>query len=248
VGEFRDHFSKLAASYADFRPHYPPELFSYLASVAPAREAAWDCACGNGQASIDLAEHFGRVIATDASVKQIDSAKAHPKIDYRVAPAYASGLADQSVDLVTVAQALHWFDRDAFYAEAKRVLRPKGVLAVWCYGVSKLEDPAADELFQDFYANRVGDYWPPERRIVEEGYRTIEFPFAEVTPPEFKMQTHWSLPDLLGYLSSWSGVQRFTEARGESPLPQLEAQLLLVWGDPARKMRIDWPLSLRLGF
>lgn len=247
MGEFRDHFSKLAARYADFRPHYPPELFSYLASVAPAREAAWDCACGNGQASVDLASHFASVVATDASATQIQSAKKHPNIEYSVANAYASGLVDSSVDLVTVAQALHWFDRAAFYAEAKRVLRPRGVLAVWCYGVSKLADPAADELFQDFYANRIGDYWPPERKLVEEAYRTIEFPFEELTPPPFQMQTNWSLAELLGYLSSWSGVQRFTEARGENPLPQLEAQLLLVWGDPERKMRIDWPLSLRLG-
>lgn len=247
MAEFRDHFSQLASRYADHRPHYPPELFAYLATVAPARELVWDCACGNGQASIDLARHFARVVATDASAKQIAAAKPHPKVEYRVAAADQSGLPDGSVDLVTVAQALHWFDLDAFYTEAKRVLRPGGLLAVWCYGVSSLDTPETDELFQDFYANQIGSYWPPERKLVEEGYRTLSFPFVELDAPQFKMQTRWTLPELTGYLSSWSGVHRYTEARGQSPLPQFEAQMLQAWGDPNRARVIDWPLSLRAG-
>lgn len=245
--QFHDHFSTLARRYADFRPHYPAELFAYVASVASARGVVWDCACGNGQASLGLADHFQRVIATDASEKQIVAAKAHPRIEYRVASAETSGLAEASVDAVTVAQALHWFNLDAFYTEAKRVLRPGGVLAFWSYGISKIDHGPADELFQDFYWNVVGPYWPPERKIVEEGYQTLPFPFKELQPPPITMKTRWTLPELIGYLSTWSGVKRYVEARGESPLPQFEAQMLLAWENPEIRREITWPLSMRAG-
>jgi len=244
---FHDHFSNVANRYADFRPHYPAALFDYLATLAPRSSLVWDCATGNGQASVDLAERFDRVVATDASREQIASAKPHPKIEYRVAPADYSGLPDESVGLITVAQALHWFDLERFYAEAKRVLQPGGVLAVWAYGINEVEGDAVNRLVQDFYSNIVGPYWPPERKLVEEGYRTIPFPFAEIAPPSFRMETRWTLEQLLGYFSTWSATNRFIKATGRNPLEPLSDVLVRSWGEVHRPRRITWPLSLRLG-
>lgn len=244
---FCDHFAPVATSYADFRPRYPRELFAWLASLVPCRELAWDCAAGSGQASIDLAEHFAQIVATDASRAQIDAALAHPRIDYRVAPAEASGLKDASVDLVTVAQALHWFDLAGFYAEVRRVLRPGGVLAVWTYGVLTVEGPEVDALVQHFYHDTVGPYWPPERAHVENGYRSLPFPFAEIIAPPFAMAANWTLPQLLGYFRSWSATGRFAAVNGYDPVAVLEQQLKPLWGDVERVRQVTWPLALRVG-
>jgi SAM-dependent methyltransferase len=244
---FPDHFSGVASRYADFRPHYPAELFDYLATLADRRSLVWDCACGNGQATLDLAERFARVVATDGSKEQIASARAHRRIEYRVATAEQSGLSDESAGLITVAQALHWFDLERFYAEARRVLRPGGVLAAWAYGVNQVEGEAVNEIVQEFYADTVGPYWPPERKLVEEGYRTIPFPFAEITPPTFRMETRWTLDELLGYFSTWSATNRFIKATGQNPLDPLSVALARVWDNPDSTRLIVWPLSLRLG-
>ncbi len=242
-----DHFSEVANCYADFRPHYPVELFDYLASLVPRDSLVWDCACGNGQATYDLARHFDTVVATDASREQIASATAHPKVEYRVAPAEESGLPDKSVGLITVAQALHWFDLKRFYTETNRVLIPGGVLAMWAYGINTVECNAINQLVQDFYTNTVGPYWPPERKLVEEGYRTIPFPFAEITPPAFRMEARWTLNQLLGYFSSWSATNRYIKATGHNPLEPLSEALSRVWGDPNSPRLVTWPLSLRVG-
>ena len=244
---FHDHFSGVANRYADFRPHYPAALFDYLATLVPQSSVVWDCACGNGQATLDLAARFNKVIATDASREQIASASPHPKIEYRVAPAEQSGLPDQSVALVTLAQALHWFDFDRFYAEVKRVLTSDGVIAAWAYGVITVEGDEVNQLALDFYEHTVGPYWPPERRLVEEGYRTILFPFAEITPPAFRMETSWTLEQLLGYFSTWSATNRYIKADGRNPLEPLAAHLKRVWGDAESPRQIVWPLSLRVG-
>lgn len=244
---FADHFSTVAANYADFRPSYPPALFAWLATLTPGHELAWDCAAGSGQASVDLARHFDRVVATDASAKQIAAAEPHPRIDYRVAAAEASGLADASVDLLTVAQALHWFDLDRFYAEARRVLKPAGILAVWTYGVLVLEDPRLNECVQVFYRDTVGPYWPPERHHVETGYRELPFPFPEITAPPVHMETTWNLPQLLGYFRSWSATARYVVTHGSDPVAILAAELAPLWGDPEQPRAMAWPLSLRVG-
>jgi SAM-dependent methyltransferase len=244
---FHDHFSDIANRYADFRPHYPAALVDYLATLAPRNVLVWDCACGNGQATLDLADRFDRVVATDASAEQIASAQAHPQVDYRVASAEQSGLPNQSTGLITIAQALHWFNLERFYAEAKRVLAPDGVLAAWAYGINVVDDGAVNELVQDFYSNIVGAYWPPERKLVEEGYRTIPFPFAEITPPSFRMEARWTLDQLLGYFSTWSATNRFIKVTGRNPLEPLSAALSDVWGDRSLPKRITWPLSLRVG-
>jgi ubiquinone/menaquinone biosynthesis C-methylase UbiE len=244
---FHDHFSGVARSYADFRPHYPAALFDFLASQVPAGSSVWDCACGNGQATVDLARRFAKVIGTDASAEQIASATKQANIEYRVATAEQSGLPDHSVQLVTVAQALHWFNFDRFYAEVNRVLAPGGRVAVWAYGINTVEGDAVDTLVQDYYANIVGPYWPPERKLVEEGYRTIPFPFAEITPPPFQMQADWNLDGLLGYFSTWSATNRYIKATGRNPLEKLSVDLKGVWGNPTEPRRVLWPLSLRMG-
>jgi SAM-dependent methyltransferase len=244
---FHDHFSGVASRYADFRPRYPAALFDHLATLAPRRSLVWDCACGNGQATVDLAERFDRVVATDASREQIASAKPHPRVEFRAAPAEQSGLPEESVGLITVAQALHWFDLDRFYAEVQRVLKPGGVIAVWAYGIIEVEGEAVDRLAREFYADTVGPYWPPQRLLVEAGYRTVPFPFAEAVPPAFRMETRWTLDQLLGYFSTWSATSRFIKETGRNPLEALSAALAPVWGDANAPRLIVWPLSLRLG-
>ena len=245
--QFHDHFSGVANRYADFRPHYPAALFDYLATLVPQSSVVWDCAAGNGQATLDLAARFDKVIATDASREQIASATPHPKIEYRVAPAEQSGLPDKSIALVTVAQALHWFDLDRFYAEVKRVLIPNGVIAVWAYGINTVEGDEVNQLAYEFYAETVGPYWPPERKLVEDGYRTIPFPFVEITPPAFRMEAQWTLEQLLGYFSTWSATNRYIKANGHNPLEPLASDLKRVWGDKDSARLIAWPLTIRLG-
>jgi ubiquinone/menaquinone biosynthesis C-methylase UbiE len=244
---FHDHFSDVAKRYADFRPNYPAALFEFLTTLAPRNSLVWDCACGNGQATVDLAQRFDRVVATDASREQITSAKPNPNVEYRVAPAEQSGLSDGSVALITVAQALHWFDFDRFYAEVKRVLARNGVLAVWAYGINEVEGEAVNELVQNFYSNIVGPYWPPERKMVEEGYRTIPFPLAEIPAPRFRMETQWTLDQLLGYFSTWSATNRYIKSTGRNPLESLSAELSSVWGVAGSGRLVVWPLTLRVG-
>ena len=244
---FKDHFSVVAANYAQYRPRYPRELFDFLRRIVPSAARVWDCACGSGQAALGLAERFAAVVATDASAGQIAAATPHPRVTYRVAPAEASGLPDHSVDLVTVAQALHWFDLGRFYAEVRRVLADGGILAVWSYGHLQSGDAAIDREIGHFYHDVVGPYWPPERQLVEEGYRTIPFPFAEVPAPAFAMRVQWPLPQLLGYFRSWSATARYLAARGHDPVEALEPKLQAPWGDPATVREIIWPLAVRLG-
>ena len=218
--KFKDHFSAHAADYAQFRPHYPSALFEYLSSLAPNRELAWDCATGNGQAAVELGKFFHRVIATDASEKQITNATKHPHLEYRTASAEASGLETHSVALITVAQALHWFDLAKFFAEAERVLQRRGVLAVWTYNLFRVT-PAIDELVENFYRETVGPFWDFERTLVETGYRTVDFPFAKIDPPDFQMTADWSLERALGYLRTWSATKAFIKERGFDPVDSL---------------------------
>ncbi len=246
---FSDHFSGVASEYALFRPLYTEPLFDWLAGLAPRRDLAWDCATGSGQAAVALASRFERVIATDASAGQVAAAIPHPRVEYRVATAEASGLNPASVDLVTVAQALHWFDRPAFYAEARRVVRPGGVVAAWTYGHPSIDETRADLLLQRFYSETVGPYWPKERALVDAGYRTIDFPFAGAPPPPvFEMETSWPLAALVGYVATWSAVTRFRAAKGEDSVAAFAEALQPLWGDPQRPRRIAWPLALRAGY
>jgi SAM-dependent methyltransferase len=243
---FADHFSSVAAAYAAYRPTYPDELFAWLAYQAPARDLAWDCATGNGQAAVGLAAHFNLVIATDASREQIGHARAHPRVTYRVARAESAVLAPGSCDCVTVAQALHWFDIPAFFTHAIRVLKPRGVLAAWTYSGAHLADERLDAVLRRFARETVGPYWPAERRLVDTGYLTLEFPFQEIEPPRYTLVQSPTLEELGGYLRSWSATRRYVEAHGEDPVLALEAELRRTWNDGSRR-RLTWPLHLRVG-
>jgi SAM-dependent methyltransferase len=244
---YADHFSRVASAYATCRPSYPLELFTYLSDLLARHDLAWDCAAGSGQATLPLTGRFRRVLATDVSAAMLDRAPRHPSIEYRVSRAEDSGLADASADLVTVAQALHWLDIEPFYAEVERVLAPGGVLAVWSYTGQLLGDATLDAILTRFYTEVVGPYWPAERRHVEAGYRTLPFPYVELEAPAFVMQEHWTLPQLLGYLGTWSATQRFREVQGYDPVARLAGELAESWGDPASVRLIRWPLSLRVG-
>lgn len=244
---FKDHFKAVARQYSDSRPTYPKELFAWLASQCPAHERAWDCGTGSGQAALDLAAHFGRVLATDASSAQIGQAKRHDRVEYRVAPAEDSGLESATMDLVVVAQALHWFDVEAFHREALRVLKPEGVIAEWCYGIIEIEDEAINRPIQHFYGEVVGPYWPPERRHVETGYGELPFPFRKINSPAFSMRLTWSLDQLLGYLRSWSATARYIKTNGIDPVEALAAELSSIWDDSRQGRAISWPLALRVG-
>jgi len=243
---FADHFSRVSAGYATFRPRYPDALFDLLAAVAPAREAAWDCGTGSGQAAVGLARYFARVIATDASEAQIAHATPHPGVTYRVAPAEHSGLEDRSVDLVTAAQAVHWFEGPQFWAEARRVLRPAGVIAVWTYWFFAIT-PELDAIVRRFYKDTVGPFWPPERQVVEDRYRTLDFPFAEFTVPGFAIEQQVTLEDVAGYIRTWSATRKYIEHHGRDPVDDLLVELGPVWGDPAALRLARWPIALRAG-
>jgi SAM-dependent methyltransferase len=246
---FKDYFSGHAADYAVYRPTYPAELFAWLAQQCADHERAWDCATGNGQAAIALADHFQDVIATDGSAAQLQQAPTHPHVRYRVALAESSGLPDRSLDLVTVAQAVHWFNLEAFYPEVQRVLKPGGIFAMWCYGRPRLPSTALDDLLEDYYTRVLDDFWTPERRLVETGYQTLPFPFAAINGPEFVMTTTWTLPEFIGYLNTWSATQRFMAAHRVNPLAALATQLADHWCDrhPDQPMALSWPMSLRVG-
>lgn len=244
---FNDHFSKRSADYARFRPTYPPELVVWLASVAPSRRLALDCGCGTGQLSTLLAQQFDRVIGTDASPAQIANATRHERVQYRVESSERSRLGDASVDLVSAAQAAHWFDLEAFFEEVRRVLRPHGCVALITYGITETTGEPG-RLLENFYSTVIGPYWPPERRHVETGYRLLPFPFDEIMAPEMTMTTHWSLDQLLGYVDTWSAVRQAEVVLGRTPYAHFVDQMRTTWGDPGMRREVRWPLSMRVGF
>lgn len=244
---FADHFSDRAADYAVYRPTYPAEFIAYLASLAPARGLAWDAGTGNGQAATLLAEHFSTVVATDPSAEQLARARADPRVTYRAGREGESGLATASVDLVTVAQALHWFDLDLFYAEAQRVLKPRGAIAVWCYGLARMAS-TANNVFRRWHDERVQGRWPPERRHTDTGYRELAFPFDELRAPEWTMTARLTRAQFLGYVGTWSAVESARKREGLDLVPELAAALDPVWAaDDPRPVEIAWPITVRAG-
>jgi SAM-dependent methyltransferase len=243
---FRDHFSGHSADYAKYRPGYPDALFDWLAPLTKTHDLAWDVGTGSGQAAVGVVRHYRQVIATDPAQAQLRNATAHERILYKVAPAERTDLADASVDLVTVAQALHWFDRDRFFAEAKRVLKPEGAIVVWAYGLTMIS-PEVDPIVERCYREIVGPYWPSERIHVDNRYRTISFPFAEIDAPPFAMRAQWSLDDFIGYLDTWSASKRYAKERGANPLDLIRESLLQTWGPMHERRTVTWPLFLRAG-
>lgn len=244
---FKDHFSGHAADYAAARPNYPEALFDWLAERCQRRELAWDAGCGNGQASIALARRFRRLHASDPSAAQISAAIGTAGIDYRVEPAEASSLPDASVDLITVAQAYHWFDQRRFGAEADRVLRPGGLLAVFNYARSRV-DADVDRVFAELHDRTLAEDWPAERQHAIETFRALPFPFPEMTDlPRFELHCAWNLGQYLAYLRSWSASQRHLHRTGRDAVTDAAPQFAQAWGDGERVRDVRWPLMLRLG-
>jgi len=245
-GRFKDHFSEISAAYAAHRPSYPAALVARLARLAPARRLAWDAGCGSGQLSALLADQFERVVATDASPEQIGRAAPHPKVEYRCARAEASELPERVADLATAAQAVHWFDLPAYYAEVRRVVRPGGIVALISYGVVTVGTDL-DAVIQPFYRNVLASYWPPERRHVDNGYRSLPFPFEELDAPAFEIRLEWRLLDLLGYVGTWSAVWALQQAEGPGPFATFRGALEAAWGPATTVRTVRWPLVLRVG-
>jgi SAM-dependent methyltransferase len=244
---FKDHFSQQAAAYAAYRPHYPDALFDFVAGLTIEHRLALDCGTGNGQAAIGLAPRFEQVVATDPSDGQIQHATPRPNIEYRVAPAESSGLPSHSVNVVTAAQALHWFQPQAFFTEAKRVLVANGAIAVWGYGDPILDTKPLHETLHAFNRGLLEEYWPPERKLLLNGFREVPFPFDEVETPHFELGMHWSLSELAGYLRTWSATARYVMDRGTDPVADAERSLARDWGDPEIPRVIRWPLYIRAG-
>jgi SAM-dependent methyltransferase len=241
-----DRFGPVAEAYAAFRPRYPADLFAKLASLVLRRRIAWDCATGSGQAALGLADHFDYVLASDASQSQLKSAQPHERVSYVRARAEAAPLAEHSVDLVTVAQALHWFDITAFWREVRRVLNRGGVVAAWCYSLAET-DSRVDDVVRRFYTDIVGPYWPPQRRLVETGYRTVDFPFARHDSPGLRIEAGLTLEEFVGYIGTWSATVSYRAARGEDPLPKLRGQLAPLWGEPGERRVVRWPVAMLVG-
>ncbi|WP_283743309.1 class I SAM-dependent methyltransferase [Sideroxydans sp. CL21] len=242
----RDHFTPVAGQYAAFRPSYPDELFDWLAGIAPQRKMAWDCGAGSGQATVALASRFAQVLATDISSAQLASAPALANVEYRATSAEASGLPDHSVDIVTVAQALHWFDLPGFYGETQRVLKPLGIIAAWGYNRLRVDHPGLQQVLDRFYDETIGAYWPPERKHVENGYRDLSFPFSRIAAPAFSLHKEWTHEHLLGYLRSWSAVGRFQTANGFDPVSVLAEEIGRHWQE-GQTYQIEWPLFMHAG-
>lgn len=242
----KDLFSTDSASYAQFRPKYPDALFNELASRTRERIAAWDCGTGNGQAAVALGMRFDRVYATDLSPAQIKSAEPHHNVVYGVGTAEQSGLRTHSVNLITVAQAYHWFDHAKFIQEAKRVGQPGALVAIWCYALMSIS-PEVDRVVNDIYERDLGEFWEPERRYVESGYRDLPFDFQPVKLPAFQMQESWSLGQLLGYLGTWSALKTYQAKRGGNPVMERKTELQIAWGSELKRT-VTWPLSVRAGY
>lgn len=241
----KDLFSNQSALYARYRPVYPPELYEYILSFVKEKNLAWDCATGNGQAAAALAKDFKKVIATDISAEQISRAVPAANIEYSVCPAESSVLEDNSADLITVAQAYHWFDWKKFREEVMRVAKNGSVIAVWTYQ-SKTDDEAVDEIVKSFYKEVTQPYWDNERKYVDDLYETVEFEYELLPVKPFESVLYWERSDLAGFISSWSAVQNFIRQNGYSPVPELEMNLKKIWPDGEVKKTI-FPIYLKLG-
>lgn len=242
----RNWFDAGASDYARFRPEYPPELAAALACLTPRLRLAVDVGCGNGQLTRLLSAHYEAVVGLDPSADQLSHAGHDERITYLRAPAEQLPLDTHSADLITAAQAAHWFDLPAFYQEVRRVAVPGGVLALISYGVLELE-PSLNDRFQTFYWNEIGPYWPPERKLVDEGYAGIDFPFKPLPAPKMHIEREWQLSEFLGYLQTWSAVRHAKMAGQGDVLVRFADALAAAWGDGAQRRPIRWPLNMRIG-
>lgn len=244
----KDLFSERAKLYSRYRPEYPEALFGWVSSLVDDHNTVWDCATGNGQAAKGLARYFDRIIATDASAEQIGQAESDPKIEYRVATAAESGLPDWSVNMVTVAQALHWFDVDTFYAEVQRVLRRGGAVVIWGYGDPILETEPLQTILHDFNRGTIEEFWMPERQILLDRYEKVSFPFREIGTPVMNLECEWNLAELAGYLRTWSATANYVKKINVDPIPAVQSALAEHWGEKESRRLVSWPLHIRAGY
>ena len=241
----KDRFSTQSKSYAAFRPTYPSALYDFIMKHVSHNQTAWDCACGNGQVAKDLADRFEKVYATDHSENQIANAVKKDNIIYSVSPAEKTSFADQQFDLVTVGQALHWLDRPAFFDEARRVSKPGGVIAIWGYSLLSINEDI-DPIVNHFYTEVIGPYWDKERKLVDEQYKTVDFPFEKIEVPSFEFSFEWTSDEFLGYVSTWSSVQKYIRQNNEDPVHLIAADIQKLWGHQRRK--ISFPLFVLMGY
>jgi ubiquinone/menaquinone biosynthesis C-methylase UbiE len=242
--DLKDNFSSHSGEYKLFRPEYPEELYQFIYSIVPTKETAWDCGTGNGQVAAVLAETFQQVFATDISTQQINKAVRKDNIIYLVESAEKTAFHNHYFDLITIAQAIHWFDFDLFYKEAKRVLKPDGIIAVMGYGLLEV-NPEVDAVVQHFYSSVIGQYWDSERRYIDEQYKTIPFPFKEIECPTFYYKTEWTLEHLIGYLNTWSAVKHYQKQLNKDPLDEIREELQKAW--QKEKLTVSFPQLLRVG-
>lgn len=243
---FADHFSTQAADYAQYRPTYPPALFDWLSGLSDQHDLALDVACGSGQAAAALVGHFRQVIGSEPSFSQLQHAEQRPGLQYVCATAEQLPFRKEAFDLISVAQAIHWFDHPRFNREAERLLKPGGVLAAWGYGLFTT-GPAVDRLIEAYYRGTVGKYWPPERHWIEKSYAGLPFAFEPIEAPPFAIEVRWNLRQVLDYLFTWSATQRYIAEHHDNPLIALEQQLAEHWGEPGEAKTIHWPLFLLAG-
>ncbi|KAI9011374.1 methyltransferase type 11 [Gaertneriomyces semiglobifer] len=246
---FKDCFSTQSKTYAQFRPDYPPALYEFLTTLTKSHALVWDCATGSGQAAIALAQHFEKVVATDASASQIEQARKADNVEYRVATAEASGLAPASVDLVTVAQAVHWFDIEGFYKEVRRVVKPGGAIAVWTYSSLPSISPEIDSVLSEYYS-MMTPYWAFDISIVDNSYRDLPFPFENLCKgdhEEFPSHLDWTLDTVFGYLRSWSGTQAYIRKHGSDPVNSYEDRVRKAWGNPEDVKKATFVMIVRAG-
>lgn len=238
----KDNFSHNSGAYAQFRPAYPDEFFIFLETILTGKERVWDCATGTGQVAGKLVDLFDEVYATDLSENQLKNAVSHPKILYSQQIAEQTNFPAQYFDCITVGQAVHWFDFEKFYAEAKRVLKPNGLIVILGYGNIQIENPEIQKAVTKLYAKILGNYWDAERRYIDEAYQTIPFPFEEIPHPEFTIKHTWNRDQLLGYLNTWSAVKHYKDKHEINPIDLLLPEL-----PDFETAEISFPILLRIG-
>lgn len=242
-----DHFNDASDKYASFRPYYPKALFDFLSTLVSKRARVWDCGTGNGQAAFSLAKRFQDVFATDVNRKQLDMAPKKNNVQFVCCPAEKTPFLDKTFDLITIAQALHWFDLESFYKEARRVAKPSSIIAAWCYSLGTI-NVKVDTVVRTLYIDILGDeYWPKERRYIDEHYRTIRFPFKKMQTPEFTIEKKLDFFSLIGYLNTWSALKEYQKRQHTNPIELIYDKLLSAWGDPKTELLMRWNLHLLVG-
>lgn len=242
-----DHFNDASDKYASFRPDYPKALFDFLSTLVGTRARVWDCGTGNGQAALSLAKQFQEVLATDINLKQLDMAPQKNNLQFVCCSAEKTPFLDKTFDLITIAQALHWFDLESFYTEVRRVAKPSSIIAAWCYSLGTI-NAKVDPVVRTLYVDILGDeYWPKERRYIDEHYHTILFPFKKRQTPEFMIEKKLDFFSLVGYLNTWSALKEYQKRQHKNPIELIYDKLLSAWGEPKIELLMRWHIHLLVG-